>query len=74
MFKSSESQTDDLLFETAVIVSEIDDGTTFEESMKSLKKRLVSENVERNEKKIAIALHDFSGERRSQICVSKNKQ
>ena len=38
------------------------------------KKELVSENVERNDKKIAIALHDFSGERRSQICVSKNKQ
>ena len=54
-----------------MIVSEIDDGTTFEESMKSLKKRLVSENVERNEKKIAIALHDFSGERKSQISFKK---
>ena len=31
MFKSSESQTDDLLFETVMIVSEIDEGSSFKE-------------------------------------------
>ena len=31
MFKSSESQTDDLPFETVMIVSEIDEGSSFKE-------------------------------------------
>ena len=77
MFKSSESQTDDLLFETAVIASEIDDGIPFEEGLKSLERRLKSGssrselNVDRNEKKIAMALYDFSGGSKNQISFRK---
>ena len=77
MFQSSGSKTDGLLFETAVIASEIDDGIPFEEGLKSLERRLKSGssrselNVDRNEKKIAMALYDFSGGSKNQISFRK---
>ena len=76
MFQNSGSRTDDLLFESAVIANEIDEGITFEESLKSLKERLDSEisstqNVEKNEKKVALALYDFPGQRKSQMPFRK---
>ena len=77
MFQSSGSETDGLLFETAVIASEIDDGIPFEEGLKSLERRLKSGssrselNVDRNEKKIAMALYDFSGGSKNQISFRK---
>ena len=43
MFQSSRSRTDDLLYETAVIASEIDQGIGFQESLNSLMKRLKSD-------------------------------
>ena len=48
MFKSGESQTDDLLFEIAVIASEIDDGIPFEESINTLKKTQIRKAKVRN--------------------------
>ena len=63
MFQSSRSRTDDLLYETAVIASEIEKGIGFQESLNSWMKRLKSDKSrsELNEKKIAMALYDFSG-------------
>ena len=59
MFQSSRSWTDDLLYETAVIASEIDQGIGFQESLNSLMKRLKS-NKSKSALKIAMALYDFS--------------
>jgi len=63
MFQSSRSRTDDLFYETAVIASEIEQGIRFQECLNSLMKRLKSDKSrsELNEKKIAMALYDFSG-------------
>ena len=71
MFQTSEKQTDDLLYEGTVLSSESDLGISFEEALKSLRKNLDScsesnlGNTE--EKKIALALFDFSGGRKNQL-------
>ena len=58
MFQSG-SRTDDLLFESAVLASELDEGISFEDTLKSLRKRLGSRSessteltIETNEKKL----------------------
>ena len=67
MFQTSGAHTDELLYESAVLASEIDQGLSFEDTLKSLRKRLCSgsesntesdiENLEANEKKIALGRH-----------------
>ena len=58
MFQSG-SRTDDLLYESAVLASELDEGISFEDTLKSLRKRLGSRSessteltIETNEKKL----------------------
>ena len=77
MFQSG-SRTDDLLYESAVLASQLEEGISFEDTLKSLRKGLGSRsesstelNIETNEKKIALALFDFSGERKNQISLKK---
>ena len=81
MFQTSGRHTDDLLYESAVLASEFDQGISFEDTLKSLRKGLDPgsesspesniENLETNEKKIALALFDFSGKRKNQMSFKK---
>ena len=63
MFQTSGAHTDELLYESAVLASEIDQGLSFEDTLKALRKRLCSgsesdiEHLEANEKKIALGRH-----------------
>ena len=67
MFQTSGAHTDELLYESAVLASEIDQGLSFEDTLKSLRKRLCSgsesntesdiEHLEANEKKFALGRH-----------------
>ena len=56
MFQSG-SRTDDLLYESAVLASQLEEGVSFEDTLKSLRKELSSilesniENFETKEKK-----------------------
>ena len=77
MFQSG-SRTDDLLYESAVLASQLEEGISFEDTLKSLRKGLGSRsesstelNIETNEKTIALALFDLSGERKNQISLKK---
>ena len=42
MFQTSGAHTDELLYESAVLASEIDQGLSFEDTLKALRKRLCS--------------------------------